>query len=127
MTAVIPYPGYMELEDPRRDTLAPPPVLQKNLVVKYRQTWKLREHHLLTTEPVTNSPVSTEVDDFDPLSSGDPLRSYFTTGTHIKEDHNGLEVHEPGGKEPLHYKRAYFLQPDEQRHVCDIILTGELQ
>ncbi|KAK0440161.1 hypothetical protein EV421DRAFT_812487 [Armillaria borealis] len=104
---------------------APPPVLQKSLVVKHRQTWKLREHHLLATEPVTDSSVPTSIDDFDPLSPGDPLRSYFPTGTHIKEDRDGLEVREPGGKEPLYYKRACFLQPDEQRHVCDIIITGE--
>ncbi len=69
-----------------------PPILQKSLVVKHRQTWKLREHHLLATEPVTDSPVPTSVDDFDTLSPGDPLRSYFPTGTHIKEDRDGLEV-----------------------------------
>ncbi|KAK0443446.1 uncharacterized protein EV420DRAFT_1484972 [Desarmillaria tabescens] len=40
-------------------------------------------------------------------------------------DHEGLEVREPGGKEPLYYQRAHRLQPDEQRLFCDIIITGE--
>ncbi|KAG7443289.1 uncharacterized protein BT62DRAFT_339178 [Guyanagaster necrorhizus] len=103
---------------------APPPVLQKSLVVKHRQTWKLREHHLLAKELVAGCLVPKSIDDFDPLSPGDPLRSYFPTATRIKEDCNGLEIEEPGG-EPLYYKRARLLQPDQQRHVCDIIITGE--
>ncbi|KAJ6625941.1 hypothetical protein B0H10DRAFT_1999553 [Mycena sp. CBHHK59/15] len=60
---------------------APPPILQKSVIVRHRQTWKLREHHF--TSSGDSSPH--------PLSPGDPLRAYFPTGTHISESREGLE------------------------------------
>ncbi|KAF8879008.1 hypothetical protein CPB85DRAFT_1567699 [Mucidula mucida] len=97
---------------------AAPTILTKSMVVKHRQTWKLREHHLLLDSPTNDD------EDRAPLSAGDPLRSYFATGTRVTENASGVEVQEPGAN-PLFYKRATSLQDDNQAAVRDIILTGE--
>ncbi|KAF9037364.1 hypothetical protein BDZ89DRAFT_982639 [Hymenopellis radicata] len=98
---------------------AAPTILTKSMVVKHRQTWKLREHHLLLDSPTSGN----DDEDRAPLSAGDPLRSYFATGTRVTENATGVEVQEPGAN-PLFYKRATSLQDDNQA-VRDIILTGE--
>ncbi|KAL0574035.1 hypothetical protein V5O48_007919 [Marasmius crinis-equi] len=103
---------------------APPQLLQRNLVGRHRQTWKLREHHLISSDPSqSDSGVELdENDDVEPLSAGDPLRSYFPTGTFIREHAWGVEVREPY-KEPLRYRRA--AAGTCKSSVVDIIITGE--
>ncbi|ESK93284.1 hypothetical protein Moror_14547 [Moniliophthora roreri MCA 2997] len=98
---------------------APPPLLQRSLVVRHRQTWKLREHHLISSDPSHNA---------EPLPAGDPLRSYFPTGTSIREHDWGVEVKQPY-KDPVHYQRAAKNSPSRSEigktNVIDIIITGE--
>lgn len=99
------------------------------MVVRHRQTWKLREHHLLAPDPSrSDSGIDLEGDNVDPLSAGDPLRSYFPTGTLIKEHRYGIEVHEPGSNEVLNYQRASLVaqQSHDGSYVQDIIITGEV-
>ncbi|KAJ7938462.1 hypothetical protein B0H13DRAFT_1943151 [Mycena leptocephala] len=66
---------------------APPPILQKSVIVRHRQTWKLREHHFVVgTEPV-------------------PSR-VFPTGTQIIESRDGVEVRDPNRPTELRYYRS---------------------
>ncbi|KAJ7630089.1 hypothetical protein DFH06DRAFT_1480171 [Mycena polygramma] len=108
---------------------APPPILQKSVIVRHRQTWKLREHHFV----VGTGPVVDIAADAVPLSAGDPLRAYFPTGTHIVETRDGLEVRDPNRPTELRYYRSERLPtpdtPDDDSQatalVQDIIITGE--
>lgn len=105
-------------------------------MVRHRQTWKLREHHLYDSGIEVNSDNING--DLLPLSPGDPLRSYFPLGTHIKEHPDGLEIWEPGQGQQnsaYHYKRASHLscsrdkeetEIEEKPRVRDIIITGEV-
>ncbi|KAJ8073012.1 hypothetical protein PM082_019880 [Marasmius tenuissimus] len=103
---------------------APPQLLQRSLVVRHRQTWKLREHHLIPSDSSrSDSGIGLEDgDNIEPLSAGDPLRSYFPTGTFIREHSWGIEVREPH-KELLEYRRA--APGTSKSSVVDIIITGE--
>lgn len=113
---------------------APPMVLQKSMVVRHQQTWKLREHHLIGSDSShSDSGIDMDLDNAEPLSAGDPLRSYFPTGTQIKESRRGVEVREPGAKQVLCYHRASLLADKIKQGdviakfaVLDIILTGEV-
>ncbi|KAF5375424.1 hypothetical protein D9615_007937 [Tricholomella constricta] len=109
-----------------------PSVIQKSIVVRHRQTWKLREHHLLAPDPTrSDSGIELDSDSVEPLPAGDPLRSYFPTGTHIRETRDGLEVREPNRKDIMHYQRGLYsassMYGEENRDVTvqDIIITGE--
>ncbi|THV03500.1 hypothetical protein K435DRAFT_962385 [Dendrothele bispora CBS 962.96] len=116
-----------------------PSVLTKSVVIKHRQTWKLREHHLLSCDVSTNGDREPECGTAPhPLSPGDPLRSYFPAGTQFEETDDGLKVHEPG-KIPLEYRAAAKLNWDRKSggrivknkdqwlkaRVLDVIITGE--
>ncbi|KAJ7456988.1 hypothetical protein FB451DRAFT_599828 [Mycena latifolia] len=126
---------------------APPPILQKSVIVRHRQTWKLREHHFVVGNG-TPSSVSLPADNSrhaapglgvdsnaNPLSAGDPLRAYFPTGTHIIETRDGLEVRDPNRPAELRYYRAPGPNIPAKDHddghdgppaqVQDIIITGE--
>ncbi|KAJ3516227.1 hypothetical protein NLJ89_g1250 [Agrocybe chaxingu] len=130
---------------------APPIILQKSVVGKHQQTWKLREHHLLAADDdASGSDSGIELDRDDvrqgknkeaetmPLRAGDPLRSYFPTGTHIREGRDGLVVQEStdSNGRVLRYQRAScaerkknvgaeVLEEEQSRKVVDIIITGE--
>ncbi|KAF8064294.1 hypothetical protein FPV67DRAFT_1504325 [Lyophyllum atratum] len=109
-----------------------PPIIQKSMVVRHRQTWKLREHHLLASDPSrSDSGIELESDNVEPLPAGDPLRSYFPTGTQIRESRDGIEIQEPAREGIIHYQRASCVASGmygfERRGVSvqDIIITGE--
>ncbi|KAF7369815.1 hypothetical protein MVEN_00314200 [Mycena venus] len=114
---------------------APPPILQKSVIVRHRQTWKLREHHFVVSTrsvPVDAAAVDSHGH---PLSAGDPLRAYFPTGTHIIETRDGLEVRDPNRPTELRYYRSTMgsnVSSTNDKHngngqtqVQDIIITGE--
>jgi hypothetical protein len=101
----------------------PPISLQNCLMVQHRQTWKLREHHLLVSQ-VDSSSIT------DPLSPGGALRSYFPVGTIFREDVNGVDVHEPGNSRTIRYERAgskVGMTGDQTLTILDIIITGEVR
>jgi hypothetical protein len=115
-------------------TGAPPPVLQKSMVVRHRQTWKLREHHLIVSDPChSDSGIDLDIDNIDPLPAGDPLRSYFPTGTQIREHRDGIEVQQANCKDILRYQRAPLTSlqcTDDDSYtpyVQDIVITGEVR
>lgn len=108
----------------------PPPILQESVIARHRQTWKLREHHLIGTDP-SDSGVEEDRDPLDVLSAGDPLRSYFPPGTQIREHQDRIEVQEPGRRGVLFYQRTgvngsqYFGVGYGKGYVQDIVITGE--
>ncbi|KAF8192796.1 hypothetical protein K438DRAFT_1829685 [Mycena galopus ATCC 62051] len=112
---------------------APPPILQKSVIVRHRQTWKLREHHFaVSTEPVPSPMLDSS--DATPLSAGDPLCAYFPTGTEIVETQDGIEVRDPSRPTELRYYRPTLNMSPTAKHdvdsqpqgqVQDIIITGE--
>ncbi|TFK36576.1 hypothetical protein BDQ12DRAFT_654308 [Crucibulum laeve] len=113
---------------------ASPNILQKSVVVRHQQTWKLREHHLLVADASrSDSGIGLDMDNTEPLPAGDPLRSYFPTGTILKEDRDGIEVREGEKKPALRYQRAspgstscgVDSQDKGKSAVLDIIITGE--
>ncbi|KAF8970670.1 hypothetical protein BDZ97DRAFT_1790416 [Flammula alnicola] len=106
---------------------APPPIIQKCVVGRHQQTWKLREHHLVTDPTDSDSGIDMEVDNIIPLRAGDPLRSYFPTGTQIMENRSGLTVQDSVTGQVYRYMRTSVKRDEEQNEasVKDIIITGE--
>ncbi|KAG6833397.1 hypothetical protein H0H87_007382 [Tephrocybe sp. NHM501043] len=105
-----------------------PQVIQRSMAVRHRQTWKLREHHLLASKASLSVPSNDDnSDSIQPLPAGDPLRSYFPTGTQIRESRGGINVHVPNKGEILRYRRASTLCGENGGGVpvLDIIITGE--
>jgi len=114
---------------------APPNVIQRTVEGLHQQTWKLREHHLVTIDN-SGSDSGIELDDLDnstavnSLNPGDPLYAYFPVGTQVKEYRDGLTVQEPGRDRALRYQRistidAQKRDADAVVYVQDIIITGE--
>jgi len=105
---------------------ASPKALQRSMVFQHRQTWKLREHHLVASDPnASNFGIELESDNVEPVPAGDPLRSYFPTGTKVLEDHKGVEVHLPSRRGVLRYQRLSSAQDNRGTSVHDVIITGE--
>lgn len=112
---------------------ATPPILQGSMIARHRQTWKLREHHLISADPL-DSGVAVDLNPPDALSAGDPLRSHFPTGTQIKEHKDGIELHDPSRQDVLLYQRAtsnrsHCVGADHGTtctRVQDIVITGEV-
>ncbi|KAG6889688.1 hypothetical protein C0995_015436 [Termitomyces sp. Mi166 len=106
---------------------AQPHVIQGSMVVRHRQTWKLHEHHLLAFDASrSDSGIGLDSDSVEPLTSGDPLRSYFPTGTQIRETKDGIDIQVPKRNDVLHYQRASSIREKGKGvSVQDIIITGE--
>lgn len=85
-------------------------------VAQHRQTWKLREYHLLSSQE--------SLDKAQRLDLGDALRAFFPSGVHLRELSESLEVCAPGMKEAIHYQRSSYARTREQS-VGDIIVIGE--
>jgi len=113
---------------------APPNVIQRTVVGQHQQTWKLREHLLVTTDTSSDSDSGIELDldntVVNPLNPGDPLDAYFPAGAEIKEYRDGLTVQGPGCDRALRYQRFSTNEAkkrgiDDMGYVQDIIITGE--
>ncbi|KXN83198.1 hypothetical protein AN958_01712 [Leucoagaricus sp. SymC.cos] len=111
---------------------APPHVLQKSVVARHQQTWKLREYHLMASDISSyDSGIDLDIDsNTEPLPAGDPLRSYFPSGTHIKEDREGLTVIAPHRSGSIRYQRtsriaSHTFKRREVKKVADVIIMGE--
>ncbi|KIM61866.1 hypothetical protein SCLCIDRAFT_120843 [Scleroderma citrinum Foug A] len=93
-----------------------PPVLRDCLVAQHRQTWKLREYHLLDSQD--------DLKVMRPLALGDALSAFFPNGTRIRELSGSLEVHELGREETLQYARSVRSGMGDPS-IVDIIIIGE--
>ena len=111
---------------------APPHVIQRTVEGQHQQMWKLREHHLVTTDSSdSDSGIELDLDTVNSLNPGDPLDAYFPAGTQIKEYRDGLTVQEPGCDRALRYQRISTIEAqkrdaDAVDYVQDIIITGEV-
>lgn len=94
----------------------PPPILRDCLVAQHRQTWKLREYHLLDLQE--NSKTI-------PLALGEAFSAFFPDGVRLREASGFLEVHAPGREDTLHYKRSVQFDVRDSV-VADIIIVGEV-
>lgn len=94
-----------------------PPVLRDCLVAQHRQTWKLREYHLLDSQD--------DLKVMRPLALGDALSAFFPNGTRIRELSGSLEVHELGREETLQYARSVRSGMGDPS-IVDIIIIGEV-
>lgn len=102
-------------------------------MARHDQTWKLREYHLTTwdlSDPDTGLGLDLD-SSLIPLPAGDPLRSFFPIGTHIKEDREGLTVRTPQRSGNLRYQRAsrpsvHTSKRKEAEKMADVILMGEV-
>ncbi|KIL64648.1 hypothetical protein M378DRAFT_78064 [Amanita muscaria Koide BX008] len=105
---------------------ASPNILNKSMVVRHRQTWKLREHHLVDEGNIT-SVDGLGAGQSAPLSPGNCLRSYFPSECQIKEDRDGVYVQEPERHCNLHYRRASYTSNSGPAapSVKDVIIIGE--
>ncbi|KAJ3716553.1 hypothetical protein C8R42DRAFT_645219 [Lentinula raphanica] len=116
---------------------APPRTLQNILVAQHKQTWKLREHHLLASPSSDSCPRQSgkPTTNLEPVAPGSALHAYFPIGTQIEETPQGLTITEPTpGKEPLVYYRADSQDKSREKvvqeakpRVLDIIITGEVR
>ncbi|KAL1746601.1 hypothetical protein HDZ31DRAFT_81088 [Schizophyllum fasciatum] len=97
---------------------APPPTLQRSIVVRHRQTWKLREYHLQLA-PDDPASLSARV----PL--GSPLRSHVPRGARMVEGEGGLTVTDASGKVFEYARPALNDDGSPRGPVCDIIIAGE--
>jgi len=73
-----------------------------------------------------------DIDHVPPLRAGDPLRSYFPTGTQIREHKDGLTVQDSDGGQIYRYQRTSIIESRKQEDgaeplVKDIIITGEVR
>ena len=113
---------------------APPHVIQRTVVGRQQQTWKLREHLLVTIDNASDSDSGIELDldnNNNSLNPGNPLDAYFPAGTQIKEYRDGLTVQEPGCDRAFRYQRISTIEAqkrdiDDVAYVQDIIITGEV-
>ncbi|KAH9943910.1 hypothetical protein B0H21DRAFT_709738 [Amylocystis lapponica] len=97
---------------------ASPAVLQRSRVAQHPHLWKVREYHLLApTEDEHGAPRA-------PLAPGSPLRGYVSMNADVRESSAGLEISEPGRREPVVYAR-YAGAAQQGRTVRDVILVGE--
>lgn len=102
--------------------------LQKSTVVQHRQTWKLREHHLIASDLTSSgSGIDHSSVNIEPLAAGGPLTAYFPPGTQITENRGGIDVYRSPQRDVLHYQRSIISTVDNRRSsVRDIIITGEV-
>jgi hypothetical protein len=112
---------------------APPPTLNKSLVARHQQTWRLHEYHLLLPSDVDESDTAAAVPEdpqYKPLSPGDPLRAYLPSGLSYEHKHGGIRVYEPGREVDTFYHRCP--EPEQvtsayTKRVREILIAGEVR
>jgi hypothetical protein len=113
---------------------APPPTLDKSLVARHNQTWRLHEYHLLLPEDLSASAETAEVLEdprYKPLSPGDPLRAYLPHGLALEQDYenDGIRVHEPGRVEDTLYHRCPTpeqITAEYAKRIREILIKGQV-
>jgi len=104
---------------------AGPSVIQRSIVGRHKQTWRLREYHLLSN--VSTSPTGLD-DGVRPLPGGDPLKSYFPPDAQLSETKDGLTIRYSGSPDPFQYHslcNSQQLQQSGEVRVRDVIIVGE--
>ncbi|KAI0248930.1 hypothetical protein BJV78DRAFT_1276360 [Lactifluus subvellereus] len=109
---------------------APPPTLNKSVVARHQQTWRLHEYHLLLPSDVDEQDAAALDDDpqYKPLSPGDPLRAYLPSGLSYEYKRNGISVYEPGREADTFYHRCPAPEQvtrEYAKRVREILIAGE--
>jgi hypothetical protein len=111
-----------------------PPSIHRADVAQHRQTWRLREHHLLTM-----AADSERLDEDQPmgmsLPSGEALSAYIPKHAFIQESDGRLLIQHQGKEHIYHtcisdgqgYAAAEEVPDGYNRHVGDVIITGEVR
>lgn len=105
---------------------AAPSVVQRSVVGRHKQTWKLREYHLLTKDSASLPGID---DDVRPLPGGDPLKAYFPHDAQLRETKDGLTIRYSGSPDPFQYYsflNSQQLQRSGEVRVRDVIIIGEV-
>ncbi|KAI0830278.1 hypothetical protein BC628DRAFT_1313421 [Trametes gibbosa] len=100
---------------------APPTVLQRSLVAHHPHLWKVREHHLYTTD-------DSEAPQVRPVAPGNPLRGYLPNGCQYVECSDGVVMSELGREDKVYYKSWASVQKSGETSpgkLVDVFLTGE--
>ncbi|KAI0076883.1 hypothetical protein K474DRAFT_1597216 [Panus rudis PR-1116 ss-1] len=114
---------------------APPQTLHRSLVAQHRQTWKLREYHLVEFDTEVDNNIDTAPHSVRPLGPGNPSRGYIPNGTELDETVDTLEIFEQGSREAIIYRSCDSIKKDIQKmgsdkwkgKVKDVIVTGEVR
>jgi hypothetical protein len=109
---------------------ASPNQFERSMVGRHKQTWRLREYHLLSEISLDPLGSDSRVEDgVNPLPGGDPLKSYFPNDTQLRETMGGLVIQYAGSPDPIQYHSFVvsqgLLQSGELR-VRDVIIIGEV-
>ncbi|KAG0706198.1 hypothetical protein DFH29DRAFT_980491 [Suillus ampliporus] len=102
-----------------------PSILHNCMVAQHRQTWKLREYHLMVSREGDGIAAGANSSS---LSLGDALKAFFPPDIRIHEHSGSAEVHEPGKTAPLFYRRPSTCDTEEAEgleYIQDIIVVGE--
>ena len=123
---------YIEFEAYASTLLGPPSVVQRSAVGRHKQTWRLREYHLLSnipTDPARSDFLRID-DGVCPLPGGDPLKSYFPNDTQLRETTDCLMIQYSGSPDTFQYQSSTVSQSLLRRgevRVRDVILIGEVR
>jgi len=100
---------------------ASPAALQRSLIVRHWQTWKLREYYFYS------SSSTPEDEPQEPLSEGDPLRAWLPQEATFAEPTPGiLKVWDPVVRKVLQYsRRSESPEAEGKGEVLDVIIKGE--
>lgn len=82
------------------------------MIAQHRQTWKIREHVLLSSS------------DQEPLPPGEPLRAFIPENAVIKESSGEAMVQRAG--ESVRYVRSTGVSDVDKANAKDIIITGDV-
>lgn len=110
--------------------------MNKSLVARHNQTWRLHEYHLLLPPDLDESAEGARVLEhprYKPLSPGDLLRAYLPHGLTVEQDHDdndnvGLRVYEPGRVADTFYHRCPApeqITAEYAKRVREILIKGQ--
>ncbi len=107
-------------------------MVQRSNVGKHKQTWKLREYYLLSTDSCGSDSeidIDEEFEDNVPLPDGDPLHAYLPTGTQLRETRDGAVLQRLGSTKTFKYqslKQYHRSEPVLDIEIRDIVIMGEV-
>jgi len=112
--------------------------LNKSLVARHNQTWRLHEYHLLLPSSLDESAEGARVLEhprYKPLSPGDLLRAYLPHGLTVEQDHDdnddvGMRVYEPGRVADTFYHRCPApeqITAEYAKRVREILIKGQVR
>lgn len=104
-------------------------MIQRSVVGRHHQTWKIREYHLYATND-SRSDCGTDHVEPDSVTAlePDPLNSYLPNGIRFKEHLGRLNVQVADCSRVYHYQRLSPIEAQKKpdSDIQDILLVGEV-